>query len=140
MLRLLITFAAPMSLLALTDPAGTSVTGPHPCVTGQDTVALRVQYFEDIVTAFPAAVPSSIALPHQPIGGVSVVTDGLTCAAALHAYNHLPPDSVTGSVSRVVVLKVGNRRFVVSSPTEAPGLVLYVVYDSTFQRLASVLH
>jgi hypothetical protein len=138
--RLSTTFALAVDLLAFPDTTGTRVIGLHPCATGQDTVASRLQYFEDIVTVLPAVVPNGIALPHRPAEGVSLVTDSLTCAAALHAYNHLPPDSVTGSVSRVVVLKVGNSRFVVSSPTEASGLVLYVVYDSTFQRLASVLH
>ena len=128
-----------LALLVATAKAGAQ--GASPCVTGVDTVDTHRQYLADLVSVIPANVANEISLPHQAVPDVAVVSNDSVCGAARDAYNLLvrPADSLN-RYSRVVVVRVGTDRYVVTSPAQGPGLLLYAVYDTSFQRLATALH
>jgi hypothetical protein len=117
------------------------VTDPV-CVTQADTVRPHLEKFQWIVTNSTPANLSGLDLPPNPTAGaVTVVTDEAICSQAVTAYNgQLVGSDTSLAVTRIIVLRVGANRFVVtraSSPT-GPGWRSWSIYNSSFQFLGAI--
>jgi len=112
-----------------------------PCVTQADTVRPHLNKFEWIVTSEAPAVLADMDLPSHPMGGVTLVSADSICAEAVAAYNaRLTGADTTFRVSRLIVLRAGPTRYVVSRPTSPSGygFRFWSIWDSTFSFLGAL--
>jgi hypothetical protein len=131
-----------LSRLALVLNAG--FASPRPaiidpvCVTQSDTVRPHLEAFQWIVANSPPAILSDISLPSKPAGGVTVVADEAVCSQSLTAINgRLVGADTSLAATRVIVLRVGAERYVIThatSPTQ-PGWRSWYIYTTSFQFL-----
>ena len=111
------------------------------CVTKADTVRRHLQKLQWIVTNSRPAILAVVQLPSRPPKGVTVVADDAVCAQAVAAYNaRLSGADTVFAVTRIIVLRVGTNRYVVTraSSSTGPGLRSWLVYDSAFHFLTGV--
>lgn len=108
------------------------------CVTQQDTVQPHLEKFQWIVANTPPAILADGHLQSGPPEGVTIVGDETVCAQAVTAYNSRFTGADTMyAVSRIIVLRAGTNRYVVTRPTSPAGAGWrsWSIYDSTFHFL-----
>jgi hypothetical protein len=129
-LRLLL--LAALALHVMVAEAG--VAQASACLTNADTVSMHVKNVTRIVTAGDSALLVQQGIPYRPAGGVSLVTDTLTCRSIVNAYNALDSTPST-NISRAYVLRVGTTAYAMAEG--APPFVYYF-WDTAYQCLAAL--
>jgi hypothetical protein len=81
------------------------------------------------VTYGDSARLTNQGIPYRPSGGVTLVTDSLSCQSAVNSYNAL--DSTTANILSAYVMKVGTNVYALALPQG-----LYYYLDSSFRVLA----
>ena len=110
------------------------------CVTEADTVRPHLERLEWIVTHSSQAILAGAALPSNPPGGVTVVSDEVVCSRARTAFNSRLVGSDTAlAATRVIVLRAADR-FVVTAAIgpQGSGWRSSFVYDTTFTFLRAM--
>ncbi len=139
-MAVLLRFAASgaVGLAAAASSAARFPTIDPICVTQADTVRPHLSRVQWIVAHTAPAILADAQLPSLPAEAVAVVADDSVCAQAVAAYNaRLSGADTVFAVTRIIVLRVGTTRYVVtraSSPT-GPGLRSWSVYDTSFHFL-----
>ncbi len=114
-----------LSLTARADAQGS------PCLANSDTASIHVAAVTRTVTFGDSARLTSQGIPYRPSGGVTLVTDSLSCRSAVNAYNSL--DSTTANISSAYVMKVGTSVYALALPQG-----LYYYLDSSYRLLAAM--
>ncbi len=125
--------------LALGGSTPAPMDNLHPvCVTQADTVRPHLERLQWIVANTSSAILADAHLPSQPPEGVTVVADDSLCAQAVAAFNsRLTGSDTVFAATRLIVLRAGTSRYVVSRPTSptTPGWRFSTVLDAAFQFL-----
>jgi hypothetical protein len=124
-------------LLAVSSFRTEGQAGSATCITNPDTAAYIRDYVWQLTTRFPLAFVEQSGFPGRP-GVIAQVDDDRICARAAHAIDALYPlNTEPPRWQRVVVLRVGESRYVVTGPYPHPQY--HVVFDFAFQKVGSAV-